>query len=460
MKEEIFKFPGKKELLVQNLEIENQQKIEIECREIELKPYDSIYSYLNLPLLAVGKNCFQVRKINKKDINLDKFKSSLIQTIKNHPCFQSRLFKKNEEVYLKYCPNIEPNIEIKNIKDCDLNKNIQENLHIFQPFDSQLAYFTILLSESSLYLIVDIYHGIFDGWSGNIFWDSLSRAYLDKKLPYDYYFYFLKKYNDSKKNNTNEKFYEKNYDKYNNFKIKYDNNIDSRIKNAKTPQKIIKILNFGNLYEKLNTYFDSISKYNIFLAMNILLTLYIFSDYKNNYQEMYITFAGRNWKKEMYNIGFHLQDVPFKYYFKNGKINFKDFFENLQIQLNNRINKGRCPFDLSNNRIGGITEIDNIFRQNYILEDKKCEVVSGCHTEINEKCEEFVTSIYPRLSIGNNRAIFIIIFNAKLYNQITAEKFADISEKVGYFIFENIKKIDNNYIDIQKELKNIEQKYY
>ncbi|ORX49656.1 hypothetical protein BCR36DRAFT_412637 [Piromyces finnis] len=443
-----FEFPGKNELLNQNVEVENQKDLELETRKLYLKPYDSICSYINLPLLAVGKNCFQVRRINKEYIDIDKFKEALIKTIKNHPCLQSRLIKKNEEVFLKYCPEIEPEIAIKDIKDSDINQSIQENLHIFEPFNSQQVYFTILLSETSLYLIVDIYHGVFDGWSGNVFWDTLSRAYLDKELPFDYYFYYLKKYNDEKSDSLIDNYYYKNYDNNTNYVIEFDEDVDPEIKNSKNTEKIFKILNFENLQEKLSSCFESASKYNIFLAMNILLTQYIFSNYQKNIQEMFITFAGRNWKKEMYNIGYHLQEVPFKYDFKDGKINFKDFKESLKTQLNNRINLGRCPFDLSKNRIGGIMDIDNIFRQNYVLENIPCEVVSGCHTDVNEKCNEFVTTIYPRLSIGKNGAMYLLIFNAKLYTQRTADRFAEISEKVGHFIFENINKNEND-IDIR-----------
>jgi len=445
---EIFEFPGKDELIKQNVEVENQKELELEYRKLELKPYDSIYSYINLPLLAVGKNCFQVRKIKNENVELDRFKKALIKTIKNHPSLQSRLFKKDNEIYIKYCPEIEPVIEVKNIKDNNVNQSIQDSLHIFEPFDSQLSYFTILLSETSLYLVVDIFHGIFDGWSGNVFWDTLSRAYLGKELPFDYYYYYLKKYNDEK--TLNEKYYCENYDNNTNFVIEFDKDIPQEILNAKNP-KIIKILNFGNLKEKLNESFESVSQYNLFLAMNILLTQYIFSDYKNTVQEMLITFAGRNWKKEMYNIGFHLQEVPFRYEFKgDGKINFKEFRESLQTQLNNRINLGRCPFDLSKTRVGAIMDIDNIFRQKYIFEDKPCEVVAGCHYEVNEKCEEFVTTIYPRLSIGKEGAMFLYVINAKLYNQTTADKFSNISEKVGNLIFNHIK--NENDINLRKEL--------
>jgi len=445
---EIFEFPGKDELLQQNVEVENQKELELEYRNLELKPYDSIYSYINLPLLAVGKNCFQVRKIKTENVDLDQFKEALIKTIKNHPSLQSRLYKKNDQVYMKYCPEIEPVIEVKNISDKDINSSIQDSLHIFEPFDSQLAYFTILLSETSLYLVVDIFHGVFDGWSGNVFWDTLSRAYLHKELPFDYYYYYLKKYNDQK--TLNETYYRTHYDNTTNYLIDFDKNIPQEILKAKNP-KIIKVLNFGNLQEKLSQSFESVSQYNIFLAMNILLTQYIYSNYQKNVQEMYIVFAGRNWKKEMYDIGFHLQDVPFRYEFsKDGKINFKALRESLQTQLQNRITLGRCPFDLSQKRIGAIMDIDNIFRQNYVFEDKPCEVVAGCHYEVNEKCEEFVTTIYPRLSIGKNGAMFLYVINAKLYNQATADRYADISEKVGHLIFKYIKNEED--IDLSKEL--------
>ena len=142
-------------------------------------------------------NIFKLVKLNKEDIDINRFISALNKTIYNHPVLLSRFYEEDDgEIYIEYRPDLPPEIKIIDIKDEDIPNLKDKLLHIYNPFNSSLVNFTIFISNTSMYFYYDIFHSNFDGNSVAIFENNLELAYLNKPLPKDYFFLNLYHYNE------------------------------------------------------------------------------------------------------------------------------------------------------------------------------------------------------------------------------------------------------------------------
>ena len=189
-------------------------------------------------------NIFNLIKIKKEDIDINRFILALNKTIYNHPVLLSRFYEEDDgEIYIEYRPDLPPEIKIIKIKDEDI-PNLKDNLlHIYKPFNSSLVNFTIFLSDDYLYFFYDIFHSNFDGNSVIIFKNNLEAAYLNKTLPKDYFFLNLYNYNQnlkSEKYKSTVNFYKENFDLTRDYCPKFDEDIPENIKNNKSLQLIYK----------------------------------------------------------------------------------------------------------------------------------------------------------------------------------------------------------------------------
>ena len=100
-------------------------------------------------------NIFNLIKIKKEDIDINRFILALNKTIYNHPVLLSRFYEEDDgEIYIEYRPDLPPEIKIIKIKDEDI-PNLKDNLlHIYKPFNSSLVNFTIFLSDDYLYFFM------------------------------------------------------------------------------------------------------------------------------------------------------------------------------------------------------------------------------------------------------------------------------------------------------------------
>ena len=432
-------------------------------KHLELIPYPQPLDFLSKPENTMFTNIFYVIKLNSKLIEIEKLKQSIIKSLNNHKGLLSTFIIKKEEkilynngIYLNYEPNNSINIvQIKikeDINKIELEQLFQENLAVFEHFNSPQINIKIFYNNLNIYLFIDICHTVFDGASIGIFFNSINNAYLDKELPKDYFLYYLYKYNKETKESNK---YKEDLSYYNTYFIhdkdlypKYNNSIDKKY------FIISKSLTWEDFRLNLTKYFsipnsDKITNYNIFLLMNIILANYLYSNMEESHQELNFTFSGRNWKREKYSVGCLSTDYPIYYNFDSkGKLNMKNFYSLMKKQLELKNTISRYPFFHSDKgRLPVIIQREEEFLNiNNFCGDDNAEIVYDFTKKFNNKCNIFWSPLSVVLTIGDNLAKYDIMADGSKYNEENINKYIELIERTGKFIFNNMNKIDSDDI--------------
>ena len=432
-------------------------------KHLELIPYPQPLDFLSKPENTMFTNIFYVIKINSKLIEIEKLKQSIIKSLNNHKGLLSTFIIKKEEknlfnngIYLNYEPNNSINIDQIKIKE-DINKTeleqlFQENLAVFEHFNSPQINIKIFYNNLNIYLFIDICHTVFDGASIGIFFNSINNAYLDKELPKDYFLYYLYKYNKEIKESNK---YKEDLSYYNTYFI-HDKDLHPKYNNSITQKDFIisKSLTWDDFRLNLTKYFfipnsDKITNYNIFLLMNIILANYLYSNMEESHQELNFTFSGRNWKREKYSVGCLSTDYPIYYNFDSkGKLNMKNFYSLMKKQLELKNTISRYPFFHSDKgRLPVIIQREEEFLNiNNFCGDDNAEIVYDFTKKFNNKCNIFWSPLSVVLTIGENLAKYDIMADGSKYNEENINKYIELIEATGKFIFNNMNKIDSDDI--------------
>ena len=432
-------------------------------KHLELIPYPQPLDFLSKPENTMFTNIFYVIKLNSKLIEAKKLKQSIIKSLNNHKGLLSTFIIKKEEkilfnngIYLNYEPNNSINIDLFKIKE-DINKTeleqlFQENLAVFEHFNSPQINIKIFYNNLNIYLFIDICHTVFDGASIGIFFNSINNAYLDKELPKDYFLYYLYKYNKEIKESNK---YKEDLSYYNTYFI-HDKDLYPKYNNSITKKDFIisKSLTWDDFRLNLTKYFsipnsDKITNYNIFLLMNIILANYLYSNMEESHQELNFTFSGRNWKREKYSVGCLSTDYPIYYNFDSkGKLNMKNFYSLMKKQLELKNTISRYPFFHSDKgRLPVIIQREEEFLNiNNFCGDDNAEIVYDFTKKFNNKCNIFWSPLSVVLTIGDNLAKYDIMADGSKYNEENINKYIELIERTGKFIFNNMNKIDSDDI--------------
>ena len=409
----------------------------------KLRPYPIIQYFLKKTKSAL-LNVFNLSKMKKEDIDLDKLKYALNKTIYNHPSLLSRFHKDEKgDIYMEYRPDLPPKIEIINIKDEDI-QNIGNNnlLHIFEPFDSPLVNFTIFISETSIYFYYDIFHSNIDGNSLAIFEKNLELAYMDKPLPKDYFYLNLYQYNldmNSQKYNDTVNFFQDNYNLNREYCPKFDEGIPDEILNNKSLQLIYREYSSEELRKQLTKYFgEKPRNYNIFMSMNILLANYIYSNFEDDTPTAKIGFNGRNWEKDQNSVGCLIMNYPVVYHFEDKKVNIKKFYNEIKRLFDMKPKLMKFPFEHTeiHTSMMAIIQTKNFYKNTMF--GKPCELLYGYNNYINMESEFLMSPLMQELFITDNIAKYTYFFDGKFYKETSADRFMDILIKTSKFIMENI----------------------
>ena len=441
---------------------EHQDEINDELlkKKLKLIPYIQPLDFLSKPENTMFTNLFYVIRLNYKYINIIKLKESIIKAINNHKglfCIFTKDSNKketfNNEIYLEYNPDKTIKIEeikLKNdINETELEDLFQNNLKVFKHFNSSQINIKLFYNSTYIYLFLDICHTVLDGVSIGIFFNSINKAYLDKELPKDYFLYYLNKYNIEIKESNKYKedliYFKNNFvhhkDLYPQYSTSKSNNII-----------ITKNLTWENLRFNLTKYFsipnsDKITNYNIFLLMNIILTNYLYSNMEQSHQELNFTFSGRNWKKEKYSVGCLSTDYPVYYDFDiKGKINMMHFYISMKKQLELKNSISRYPFFHSDKgRLPVIIQKEGeFFDINNFCGDNNAKIVYSYSHHFNNKCSVFWSPLSVVMTIGDNLAKYDIMAEGSKYNDNDINKYIDLIEKSGKFIFANMDNSDKD----------------
>ena len=443
----------------------DQDKIfdELINKHLELIPYPQPLDFLSKPENTMFTNIFYVIKLNSKLIEIEKLKQSIIKSLNNHKGLLSTFIIKKEEkilfnngIYLSYEPNNSINIDLFKIKE-DINKTeleqlFQENLAVFEHFNSPQINIKIFYNNLNIYLFIDICHTVFDGVSIGVFFNSINNAYLNKELSKDYFLYYLYRYNKEIKESNK---YKEDLSYYNTYFI-HDKDLYPKYNNSIIKKYFIisKSLTWEDFRLNLTKYFsipnsDKITNYNIFLLMIIILANYLYSNMEESHQELNFTFSGRNWKREKYSVGCLSTDYPIYYNFDSkGKLNMKNFYSLMKKQLELKNTISRYPFFHSDKgRLPVIIQREEEFLNiNNFCGDDNAEIVYDFTKKFNNKCNIFWSPLSVVLTIGDNLAKYDIMADGSKYNEENINKYIELIERTGKFIFNNMNKIDSDDI--------------
>ena len=434
-----------------NDEISEKDKLNEIALKTKLIPYPMIQYFLQRKEYALV-NIFKFAKIKKEDIDINQLLYALNKTIYNHPVLLSRFHKnENGEIFMEYRPDLPPEIKIIDIKDEDVPNLKDKILHKYEPFDSQMVNFTIFKSDTSIYFYYDIFHSNLDGNSVNIFEGNLELAYQNKPLPKDYYFLNLYEYNKDmygEKYNETVKYYKDNFNLNREYCPKFDKDIPEEIINNKSLQLIYKEYSSNELRQQLKKNFGTKPRnYNIFMAMNILLTDYIFSNFEDEYPTAKIGFNGRNWEKDQNTVGCLILNYPVIYHFENKKVNIKKFYNKIKKLFDMKPKLMRFPFEHTEKHTSMMAIIQTKKFYHETICGKKCEIIYDYNNLLNMESEYVMSPIMQELFIDDDSATYTYFFDGKFYKESSADKFMDILSKTSRFIMDNF----NNDKDINLE---------
>ena len=447
---------------------QDEKNNELLQKPLKLTPYSQPIDFLSKPENTMFTNLFYIIELRKNIINIKKLKDSIIKAFRNHKGLLCTFFKDDKDnkkfnngIYLSYNPDTIINIEEIKVKDniskIELEETFQNNLVVFKHFNSPQFNIKLFYNSDNIYFFSDICHTVIDGVSLGILFNSINNAYLDKELPKDYFLYYLNEYNIDIKNSNKYKedlyYFQKNfvhdkdlYPEYSNIKIK-------------NPM-IIKTLSWDNLHMNLTKYFsiensNKITNFNIFLLMNIILTNYLYSNMEIPHHELNFTFSGRNWKKEKYSVGCLSTTYPIYYNFDiKGSLNMKNFYNLMKEQLELKNTLSRYPyFHSDKGRLPVIIQREGDFINiNNFCGDENANIIYDYSKIFNSKCSVFWSPLSVVMTIGEKLAKYDIMADGNKYNENDINKYVDLIEKSGKFIFEYIDKIHIDEI-IKIEIK-------
>ncbi len=147
----------------------------------------------------------------KPEVDIQRLKTALEQTVHRHPVLNVRLRKENDVWTQQYCGEYDTPVEILSVsqKMLDELKNgfgssISGDHDLARPLaiEGKLYRFAILCTEEARYLYVNFHHVNCDGTSMHLILDEICHAYTgreDRILP-DYYFTILTRLKEQKEN--------------------------------------------------------------------------------------------------------------------------------------------------------------------------------------------------------------------------------------------------------------------
>ena len=173
--------------------VDNNTESQMDIEEIIESEKDIKYFPLTSNQLGIYYECMQTKKIKYtmpvavrcgSEIDADKLKDSIIETVEAHPYLKTRIINTGDgEIKQKRCDNAEiEDIEIMEV-DSITNEEIMENDIKAIPLDNnQLFRFKIYKTPSETVLFSDFHHIITDGVSQNNFFNDVAKAYADEEI--------------------------------------------------------------------------------------------------------------------------------------------------------------------------------------------------------------------------------------------------------------------------------------
>lgn len=139
-------------------------------------------------------NLYQMIKLDKSIIDLEKIADCVKKAIFNHPALLTTFyFDQDGDMMQKYNPEVYRDIKVEKITEEKFNMIKDLLVEPFRMVDSRLYRCRIFETENAGYLFLDVHHTIFDGTSGKVFFGDVLKYYFGEEVEPDYYYVNLRK---------------------------------------------------------------------------------------------------------------------------------------------------------------------------------------------------------------------------------------------------------------------------
>ena len=139
-------------------------------------------------------NLFNMLRIEKEGVDLDRMAKAIEMAIKNHPAFSTIIqFNEDGDLIQYYDSQMSVTVALEKISTCEFEKIKNTLVQPFKIVNSPLFRCRLFETEEAAYLFFDVHHIIYDGTSSKVFTNSVINAYMGAPMEKDYYYLSLQK---------------------------------------------------------------------------------------------------------------------------------------------------------------------------------------------------------------------------------------------------------------------------
>ena len=372
-------------------------------------------------------------KLNKDKIDVLKLIDAINRSIKNHEVFFTR-FEVDKNCVVQI---VDKNIKY-NIKEIYASENEMESIigNFIQPFDilaGPLANIKIYITESSVYMLCDFHHLIFDGYSLQLFLNDVSSFYNNDTVNEE-----TKTFLEYMENYTVESedidYFKDMLKNRNTLIMPYDiNNYDML---DRTGNKITVNID-NNIYEKLKEVSaqKKITMNSITQAAYMLLLADFVRNSDVTIGTAYANRVDTNYKN---TIGMFVKTLPFRYILNN-ETNILDYLKGVQQNILMNYSHSTCAFedllktiDKENKQqfFNTMFVCQNIV-ENMVLDDEKVVI-----EEIKQHNSKF--DITFEMLPKDDKLYITLEYKTKAFFEITMKKFIQKYIEVLNYVIHNL----------------------
>ena len=139
-------------------------------------------------------NLFNMLRIEKEGIDLNRMAKAIEMAIKNHPAFSTIIqFNEDGDLIQYYDSQMPVTVALEKISTCEFEKIKNTLVQPFKIVNSPLFRCRLFETEEAAFLFFDVHHIIYDGTSSKVFTNSVINAYMGAPLESDYYYLALQR---------------------------------------------------------------------------------------------------------------------------------------------------------------------------------------------------------------------------------------------------------------------------
>ena len=292
-------------------------------------------------------NLFNLLRMEKEEIDLDRMAKSIEIAIKNHPAFSTTIqFNEDGDLMQQYDSQMQITITPEKISAVEFEKMKDSLVQPFKMIKSPLFRCRLFETEDAAYLFFDVHHIIFDGTSFKVFINSVIHAYMGAPLEKDYYYLVLQKREQIQLTdfyNESLKYFEEKYGSV-------EWTVCPKIDAVTRKNKLGELSCEAEVQPAELSLFEK--KYmvtrNEFYVAVTLLAIAISTD-ANDVQVSWI-YNGRDDIVASSSVGLFYRDLPVALRL-HGKMTMRDIFAEVQKQVKNGIKYSCYPYNEINSQV-------------------------------------------------------------------------------------------------------------